>query len=324
MKKITILALHNTMATTVSGPMDVFSQAGILWNHINGIPATPFFEVRIASVDGQPVQCLNNILIQPHQAMNSIEKTDLVIIPSIADIEKNRRYNQPIIKWLQDKNKHGASIASVCTGAFLLAETGLLKNKSATTHWGFVNQFKKMYPDVHLKSERLITDEGNLYCAGALGAGIDLSVYLVEKYCGHEIAVQCSKSLIHDMDRSSQAPYNVFVFQKNHTDEMIKSAQLWVENHFDEPVDIDRICRAHSMTRRTFERRFKKATGDSPLLYLQRVRVEAAKRLLESNTNAFTEICYRVGYEDSAHFRTIFKKHTGVLPSEYQRKFSTN
>ncbi|MBU0992751.1 MAG: helix-turn-helix domain-containing protein [Proteobacteria bacterium] len=324
MKNITILAIHNTIATTVLGPMDVFFQAGQLWNYINGIPLTPFFKVEIATVDGNPVKCLNNVFLKPHRAIDEVEKTDLVIIPSITDIEKALQYGKDTLDWLEYHHNQGASIASVCTGAFLLAETGLLNGKTATTHWGFVKLFKEMYPKVNLRPERLITDEGNLFCAGALGAGIDLSVYLVEKICGHEIAIQCSKALIHDMGRSSQAPYTVFQFQKNHPDEAIQLSQQWIEKNYAHEMDIGRVARIHGMSRRTFERRFKKATGDTPLLYVQRTRVEAAKRILETNNGTFDEICYQVGYEDSSHFREVFKKHTGLLPSEYQKKFRSS
>ena len=180
-----------------------------------------------------------------------------------------------------------------------------------------------MYPKVHLKPERLITDEGDLYCAGALSAGMDLSVYLVEKYCGHDVALQCSKALIHDMGRNSQAPYSVFQFQKKHADEAVKASQRWIEANYSREVDLDQVAKAHGMSRRTFERRFKKATGDTPLVYLQRTRVEAAKRQLEARNDTFDEISYQLGYENSGHFREIFKRHTGLLPMEYQKKFQT-
>ena len=208
-----------------------------------------------------------------------------------------------------------------CTGAFLLAETGLLNGKTATTHWGFVDQFRQMYPNVNLKPQRLITDEETLFCAGALGAGIDLSIYLVEKYCGRDVAVQCSKALLHDMNRNSQAPYSVFQFQKNHADETIRVTQQWIEANYTQEINLNQVAKTHGMSRRTFERRFKKATGDTPLFYLQRTRVEAAKRLLESSDGTFDEICYKLGYENSGHFRAVFKKHTGLLPTEYQRHF---
>lgn len=321
MKQITILGIQHTIATTVFGPMDVFSQAGLLWNTINDLPLTPHFTVKIATIDGSPVTCLNNAILTPHLSVDDIDNTDLVIIPSIANVHKTIEKNRALLDWIMMQYKKGAGIASVCTGAFFLAETGLLDGRSATTHWGFVDQFTQMYPAVNLKPERLITDEGNLYCAGALGAGIDLSLYLVEKFCGREIAIQCAKSLIHDTGRSSQAPYRVFRFQKNHSDEEIRITQEWIEANFSKEINVGLIADRHGMTRRTFERRFKNATGDTPLNYIQRTRVEKAKQLLENAEINLNEICRRVGYEDSSHFRAVFKKHTGLLPSEYQKKF---
>ena len=321
MKKITILAFQNTIATTVMGPMDIFFQAGQLWNHIHGIPPEPRFEVEIASINGEPVRCLNNTWIRPHRSMTDIVETDLIIIPSITDIDKTIRHGADALKWIQDQHTRGAHVASICTGAFFLAQTGLLDNKTATTHWGFVELFRKKFPNVHLKPDRLITDEDTLFCAGALGAGVDLSIYLVEKYCGHETATQCSKSLIYDMGRNSQAPYSVFGFQKSHADKPIIESQKWIETHFTQEIDMNRVAKIHGMSRRTFERRFKKATGDTPLLYLQRTRIDAAKRQLEENREPFSEISYAVGYGNSSHFRELFKKHTGLLPTEYQKKF---
>lgn len=321
MKKIALLALHNTIATTLLGPMDVFFQAGQLWNYIHGLPPTPLFDVKIVSVDGKPVQCLNNIRLQPHGAIDQIDETDLIVVPSVTDIARTAKYGQAALQWLRRHHRRGAHIASVCTGAFFLAETGLLDGKTATTHWGFVDLFRRMYPRVRLKPERLITDEGDLYCAGALAAGIDLAIYLVEKYCGRQTALQCSKALIHDMGRTSQAPYSVFQFQKNHCDEAIKRAQQWIEKYYAQAVDLNEVAQLHGMSRRTFERRFKHATGDTPLAYLQRTRVEAAKRMLENHLGTFNEISYRLGYENSSHFREVFKKHAGLLPSEYQNHF---
>ncbi len=321
MKKISILALHNTIATSVIGPMDVFVQTGLLWNYINNLEPEPLFEVEIVSMDGLPVRCLNNVLLQPHGSINDVSDADLILISCVIDIEKTLKYNSEIIAWLQHKYEMGASIASVCTGAFLLAETGLLDGKTATTHWGFVDEFKQRYPNIILKPDRLITDEGDLYCSGAMHSGIDLAMYLVEKQYGHEVAVQCSKSLLHDMGRESQAPYTVFQFQKKHRDGKIKTAQQWIEDNYADEINIDKIAKIHNMSRRSFERRFKKATGDTPLVYLHRTKVEAAKRFLESEKWTFDEISFRLNYENSCFFRKVFKKHTGLLPSEYQQKF---
>ncbi len=324
MKKVSILAMHQTIATTVLGPMDVFFLAGRLWNTIYDKPMTPFFDVEIVSEKKGPVKCLNNLLIEPHRTIAEVKKTDLIIISSISNRERKPNFDPETIRWLKRQHRLGASIASVCTGAFLLAATGLLDGKTATTHWGFVDLFRERYPRVELKPEKLITDEGTLYCAGALSAGIDLSIYLVEKYCGHDVAIQCSKALMHDMGRQSQVPYSVLQFQKKHGDEAVLAAQAWLEEHFTESMDMNDVARAHGMSRRTFERRFKKATGDTPLYYLQKTRVEAAKKIIESQSASFDEISYATGYENTGHFREIFKKHTGLLPSQYERYFRSD
>jgi transcriptional regulator GlxA family with amidase domain len=322
MKKIVILALHNAGASTITGPMDSFHLAGVLWNYLNGEKSKPLFEVKIVSVDGGPVNCLNRLLINPHLAIEDVTDADLILISSILDIEKTLEYEGAAIPWLNAHYQKGTALASVCTGAFVLAETGLLNGKTATTHWGYVEQFKQRYPKVNLKPERLITDEGDLYCSGASNACLDLSMYLIEQYCGHEVAVQCAKGFLLDLGRFSQAPYrSILNFQKKHADEAILQSQNWIESNFEAGFNIDEIAEKNAISRRTFERRFKSATGDTPLLYLQRVRIEAAKKLLEANAKTFDEIAYEVGYSESNFFRKIFKKHTNLTPKEYRNKF---
>jgi transcriptional regulator GlxA family with amidase domain len=319
--KVTILALYNTTGTSVMGPMDVFFHTGKLWNHIHGLKPTPYFDVEIAGIDGNPVKCINNVMIQPHCSINDVRQTDLIMVACIANFAKTIQHGAEALEWLRYHYAQGAEIASVCTGSFFLAATGLLDGKAATTHWGFVDEFKRMFPKVNLKPERLITDEDRLYCSGALYSGVDLSIYLVEKYCGHSVAVQCAKTLVHDMNRESQTPYATFRFQRKHQDEKIRTAQQWIETNYMEEFEVDQLAKHCGMSRRTFERRFKHATGDTPLAYMQRVRVETAKRLLESCVMSFDEICYQVGYENSNFFREVFKKHTRLLPSEYQKQF---
>ncbi len=322
MKKIVILALHNTGASTITGPMDSFHLAGILWNFLNGQKSTPLFDVKIVSIDGQPVNCLNHLLITPHHSLDEVDDADLILISSILDIEKTLQYEGRVIPWLIEQYKNGARLASLCTGAFVLAETGLLEGKTATTHWGYVDAFKERYPGVDLKPERLITDEGDLYCSGASNACLDLSLYLIEQFCGHDVAVQCAKGLLLDMGRLSQAPYaSILSFQKKHNDETILQVQEWIENNFNHGLNIKQISEKYNMSRRTFERKFKSATGDTPLLYLQRVRIETAKKLLEANTKTVDEIAYDVGYNESNFFRKIFKKQTHLTPKAYRDKF---
>lgn len=321
MKTVTILAMQNTMASVIIGPMDVFAQAGVMWNHLNGIPPTPYFDVRIVTTIGKPFKCLSGIRIVPDGSIHDVRQTDLIVVSSVADVEKTMRVGGEAIEWLKDRYRHGTHIASVGSGAFVLAETGLLNGKTATTHWAFADQFKRRYPKIALKAERLITDEGDLFCSGGYTAGIDLSIYLLEKYCGHEVALQCSKTMIHDIGRKSQAPYAVFQYRKDHGDDKVLMTQEWIENHFDKNFTYDALARNSGMSRRTLERRFKAATGKTPLDYQQSIRVETAKRMLEKGMHSFDEITFQVGYEDSSTFRKIFSRQVGLLPTEYRRKF---
>jgi transcriptional regulator GlxA family with amidase domain len=321
MKRITILAMFNTMASTVVGPMDIFYQAGVVWNYFQGKKPTPFFETRIVTTDGKPFKCLSGTTMLPDASIREVESTDLIVVSSILDIDKTMKYEGEAVDWIKQHYRLGAHIATICTGAFVLAETGLLDGKTATTHWGAADEFRRRYPRIDLKPERLITDEGDLLCSGGMNAGTDLALYLVEKYCGHEIALQSSKTMISDIGRTMQAPYSIFQFQKDHQDARILSVQKLMEDNFDQNYPYEKLASKSGMSRRNFERRFKAATGDTPLIYLQRVRVEAAKTMLENRDLSFDEIAYSVGYQDSTAFRKIFLKQTGLLPTEYRRRF---
>jgi len=321
MKRVTILAMFNTMATTVTGPLDVFYQAGVMWNYFHGQSPTPLFQTEIVTTDGKPFRCLNGTRIVPDGSIRDVTSTDLIVVSSILNIEKTMKYQGEAVDWLKDRYRGGAQLASICTGAFVLAETGLLNGKTATTHWGSADEFRRRYPRIDLKPERLITDEGDLFCSGGMNAGTDLSLYLVEKYCGHQVALQSSKTMISDIGRTLQTPYTIFQFQRNHHDQQILAVQELLENSSDKNYSYEELARRFGMSRRTFERRFKSATGDTPLLYLQRLRVEIAKRMIEEQDLSFDEITYRVGYEDSSGFRKIFLKLTGLRPREYQKKF---
>lgn len=320
MKKITILALNNAISSSVMGTMDIFSQAGITYNFIMGLDPEPYFNVKIATQDGNPVTCFNDAQIHPHCSAKEVVSTDLIIIPAFYDFE-TLSSNRQSIDWLKDHYSRGTTIGSICLGTFFLAETGLLDGKTATTHWGFTREFRKRYPQVKLKPKQIITDEGDLLCSGACNSYIDLSIYLIERYCGRKVAVECSKTMIHDFARSSQAPYTMFQSKKDHNDTQILSVQETIEDNFSDGFNPDILAKENGMSRRTFERRFKTATGDTLLIYLQRLRVEAAKHMFETGSHTFEEIAYQVGYEDSGFFRKLFIRHTGLRPKEYKTKF---
>jgi len=317
MKKVTILALDGTIGSTVTGPVDIFSQAGVLWNQICGVKPNPCFQVAIATVDGKPARCVNGVLIQPHFSIEEVKETDLVII-SAEDLDFLEGTYPSTTPWLLKHFEAGSTLASVCTGAFLLAETGLLNGKRATTHWGFAPLFRTRYPQVDLRPECLITDEGNLLCGGGAFSYFDLSLYIVERTCGFEIAAQCGRALLLDMGRRSQLPYAIFEYQKHHKDEQILKSQTFMERNYSKQISMDHLAADVGMSFRNFKRRFRKATGDSPLAYLQRYRIEAAKRLLENTGDSISEISCQVGYEDVGFFRRVFKRYLGITPNEYR------
>ena len=322
MKKVTILGSHNTMATTIFGPMDILNQAGRLWNRVTHSPPTPYFDVTIASANGKPIRSVNNIQIQPHCGITDVIHTDLIIISSATYIDRILEEDPELIPWLCHHYENGAHVASICTGAFLLAETGLLNGKSATLHWGFADMFRKRYPQVELDHDRMFIDHGRLYCSAGVSAGMDLTLYLVEKFCGRRAAVASAKTMVLDMGREKQTPYESFLAPMAHGDPLIAKAQKWMEKHQTEHIDYERLAKKFRISRRSLERRFKQAVGITPLGYLQKLRVEFAKRLLEEGTQTFNEITYQVGYEDVSFFRKIFIRLTGLRPREYQQRFT--
>jgi transcriptional regulator GlxA family with amidase domain len=257
----------------------------------------------------------------PNGSIYDVQESDLIVVTSISDIDQTLQIEGEVIDWLKDRYGRGSHIATICTGAFVLAETGLLDGKTATTHWCQTKNFAKRYPQIKVKPERLITDEGDLFCSGGFNSGIDLSLYLVEKYCGHQVALESSKFAVFDIGRTSQMPYTIFQYQKDHRDSQILAVQDWIEDKYDQNFSYAELARHHGMSRRTLERRFKTATGDTPLTYQQRVRVEKAKRMLEDGQRSFEEITYQVGYEDSGSFRKVFIRKAGLRPTEYRDKF---
>lgn len=320
MKKIIILALDNALASSVMGTMDILCQAGLTYNYIAGKAQITYFNVRIATETGDWVKGLNQVRIAPHCKAEDIDTADAIIISSIMNfttLESNRQ----LMPWLIEHHGKGTLIASICTGSFFLAQTGLLDGKIATTHWGFSKEFARRFPKVLLKPDRLITHDGTLICSGACNSYIDLSAYLIEHFCGKNTAIESSKAMIHDFGRSTQTPYCLLKDKKDHKDLQIKKIQKIIEKNPAHPFLPEAVAKKFGMSRRSLERRFKMCTGDTPIGYLQRIRVETAKYHLETSRMTFDEIAYLTGYEDPGFFRKIFKKYSGLLPGEYRMKF---
>jgi transcriptional regulator GlxA family with amidase domain len=322
MKKVIILASEHCLFSSVGGPMDIFLQAGMLWNGILGIKPSPYFEVKIATLDGLPVMATNQVSITPHCSIDEVGHVDLVLIPSqgfqfgVQDQKFLKR-----VEWLKKCYREGADLASVCTGAFTLAATGLLDGKQATTHWGVAKAFKAAFPKINLRTDLMVVDEGRLFSGGGMTADLNLSLYLINKYCGREIALQCSRCTLVDLGSLSQLPFTVYVPEKNHKDSQILKIQEWIEMHFSHSLSIEKLAKKAEMSPRNFNRRFKAATGGVVVKYLQQVRIEAAKKELEDGNRSFDDISVHVGYENVSFFRRIFKQGTGLSPADYRRKF---
>ncbi|HEX3355194.1 MAG TPA: helix-turn-helix domain-containing protein [Terriglobales bacterium] len=325
MTEVTILLLDGTFASTAIGPMEVFRHAGTLWNLLTGSRQVPRFRVTSASANGRAVRCDGAIYIKPMAALKDIRKTDLIFIPTTGlRIEDVAEYHAPVVSWLRRWHKRGAAIASVCTGVGLVAATGLLDGKRATTHWALAERLRKKYPKVNWMPELMVTEDRGFYCGGGVHAAVDLSLYLVEKFCGHEVAMQSAKALLIDTPRAWQAGFAIVPLKTEHSDESISAAQEWLHQNFHQNFALEDPARRVGMSLRNFVRRFKQATGDSPLIYLQKLRVAAAKRLLESDHRSMQEISDAVGYQDVAYFRGLFQRHTGVSPSAYRRSFGVS
>jgi transcriptional regulator GlxA family with amidase domain len=230
--------------------------------------------------------------------------------------------NEKFVTLMRKQYRKGAEIASFCTGSFLLAATGLLKGKRASTHWMAAGEFRQLFPDIELVSNKIIVDEGRLFSSGGATAFLNLTLYLIEKYCGRETAVFISKSMLIDMQKAPQNAYAVFSGQKDHNDEIILKVQHFIEDNVAKKISIDDLTGVALLSKRSLIRRFTAATGNSPKEYIQRVKVEEARRMLEFENKTAQEIFNKVGYDDHASFRKIFKKYTGLLPGEYRKKFT--
>lgn len=319
---VTILLLDGTFSSTAVGPMEVFHHAGTLWNFLTGKRQVAHFRVTTASSDGRAVRCDGPVLIKPDTALADIRKTDLIFVPTTGiSLDDAVERNAATVPWLKRWHKRGTAIASVCSGVELVAAAGLLDGKRATTHWALAERLRQKYPRVKWMPELMVTEDRGLYCGGGVHAALDLSLYLVEKYCGHEVAMQNAKAMLIEMPRAWQAGFGIVPLKTEHKDDSISSAQDWLHRNFHKTFSLEAAARSVGMSLRNFVRRFKQATGDSPLLYLQKLRVAAAKRLLEGDHRTVQEISGAVGYQDVAFFRDLFQRHTGVSPSAYREKF---
>lgn len=282
----------------------------------------PLFEVELVGLERPSNDSNGWYSVMPTQTIDQVGKTDLIIVPAVhEELSKAIELNQKAIDWIAQQHRNGAEIAAYCIGVFLLAETGLLEGKTCSTHWGEAHQLQIMFPDIKVQSEKIITESDGLYTSGGAYAFTNLIIYLIEKYGGRELAIMTAKAFMIDVDKNDQSLFSMFIGQKHHDDKLVLEVQEMIEKHYNTNIEVDVIAKEKSINRRTLERRFRNVTGNSIIQYLQRVRIESAKKILEKDTSNVSETMFSVGYNDTKSFREVFRKHVGVSPSEYKKKF---
>ena len=330
MSKITFILYEDCLSSSITALVDAFSICNSLYENEKsaeciGETSSPLFETEIAAVSREPLLTNGGILIKPDTEIESCKGSDLILIPPRMFAQQPEKDDlSVIITWLQDSYQNGLRIGAMCTGTFLLAATGLLDGKIATTNWLFANKFKRQFPKVKLKQERILTVDSGLICSGAITAMYNLALYVIEIFGSGELSRRCSKILLVDQNRKSQLPYMAAFFSKQHNDVQILNAQSWLEKNYASQFIIDDVANVVGLSPRHFKRRFKNATGENPLRYLQQLRLEIAKTMLETSYENIDMITQQVGYEDSRTFRRLFKQYTSLSPREYRSKFFVN
>lgn len=320
MKHVSILIPHEAVLASIVDAHTMFVGVN---GFLAAVDKPAVFNVQCVGLTKE-VKLTNGLFtINIDHLLEDVKETDLIIIPAIGgNMKETLKLNAEFIPWLINQYEKGAEIASMCIGAFLLASTGLLNGKECSSHWKTAYEFREMFPEVNLVDGRIVTEQDSLYSSGGATSYWSLLLYLVEKYAGREVAITASKIYALEIDRKSQSPFIMFNGQKKHEDEPIRLAQEFIESNISEKMSVEELAVKYAIGRRHFERRFKKATNNSPAEYIQRVRIEAAKKHFENTRKNVNEVMYDVGYTDTKAFRTIFKKITGISPIEYRNKYN--
>lgn len=318
---IIIVPKGNVNLSSITGSFEILSRANAQWQRMGH---ESLMEIRIAGFVSELKLDAGFFSVHP-VSIREIKKADLLLIPSVFvsdDYDNLISENKELVDWIRNQYKGGAEIASICTGVFLLAASGLLDGKTCSTHWNAAPYFKKLFPEIPLNIDKLITVQQGIYTNGGGYSFLNLILFLVEKYFDRQTAIYCSKIFQIDIDRTSQSPFFIFQAQKNHGDELISQAQTYIEENLSMKISFEELASRLAISRRNFDRRFVKATGNTPVEYLQRVKVEVAKKSLERGRKNIFEVMDEVGYSDDKAFREVFKKITGLSPLDYRAKFN--
>lgn len=321
MKSLTIIVPEGeNNLSSITGAWEIFNKANLYWQQKG---KQPKFTIQLAGISKEVAFNAGLFTVKPHTHIAAITKTDLIIIPSLNhNYELALQGNELLIQWVQQQYKNGAEIASICTGTFMLASAGLLDGRVCSTHWSVAENFRNMFPQVQLQTDRLITDEKGIYTNGGAYSFLNLMIYLIEKYFDRQTAIYCSKVFQIEIDRNTQSEFTIFSGQKQHDDAVVQQAQAYIEKNIEEKITIENLSSKFNVGRRNFDRRFIKATGNTPIEYSQRVKIESAKKAFETSRKTINEVMYEVGYADVKAFREVFRKYTGMSPLEYKNKYN--
>lgn len=320
MKHVSILVPESAVLAAIDDPRHVFSQVNSFYETEG---KQPVFNINLVGAKKEIKLHDSSFSVHTDFFLDEVEKTDLIFIPAFAGkMETVLETNKEMIPWIAAHYKKGAEVVSLCVGAFMLAKTGLLDGKKCSTHWRAADEFRRMFPEVDLQTDKIITEQDGIYTSGGATSYWNLLLYLVEKYTNRETAILTSKIFAIDIKRDNQTQFIIFKGQKSHTDEDVKRAQKFIENNFAEKFTVDELSEKIALSRRSLERRFKKATSNTINEYVQRVKIEAAKKSFETSRKNITEVMFDVGYSDTKAFRGIFKKLTGMTPFDYRNKYN--
>lgn len=322
-----IVAVPETAGSALYGMLDVLSVTGVVWHTLMRAEPMPApFRVTIVSVGRERFRCGHGIPVEPGAAIGDVARADIVILPELwlgPDEHLEGRY-PALIDWIRARYEDGACVYSACSGALMLAETGLLNGRDATSHWGYQDLFRRQYPQVRFRPEPSLCfadPPGRIVTAGGTTSWHDLALHIISRHVSQGEAMRIAKVYLLKWHDEGQRPYEPLVRPQPHPDATVRACEAWLGQHFREPGAVARVVAHARVPERTLKRRFRRATGLALIDYLQNLRIEEAKGLLESSDRAVEEIGWEIGYEDASFFRRLFKRRTGVSPAQYRRIF---
>jgi transcriptional regulator GlxA family with amidase domain len=319
---VAIPALAGTASLGTAGLMDALNKADLSGALLGDAEFSRLFDVRLVGLDDRPVHCKDGVQLLPAAAASDLDNPDLVVVPGLDDdLDQSFALNRSWAPWIDRWHAAGARVASSCSGAFLLADAGLLAGKPVTTHWLFADQLQRRYPSIEVRADRMIIDTGDVISSGGATAFLNLVLYLVERFGGHVRANIAAKVLLIDGHRPSQLPYVAALPGRAHDDLIVHEVQQHIDGHLDEPIRSSKLASQFGLSSRTLARRFVAATGHGPQAYLQLVRVRQAQRLLETTSDSVDQIRRTAGYNDPAAFRRAFRQTTGLSPTAYRNRY---